>query len=84
MKTNKEGDQMTTTINADQIDDAIDAIELKPGITMDTVVKHMDNKIRDAIHTVMHADGQYMSEIGFLRIYIKDHFDKHGEIFKVS
>lgn len=84
MKTNKEGDHMTTTINADQIDDAIDQIEFNPGINMEIVVKHMDNEIREKLQDEMHEAQQFTSEIGFLRGYIEAHFYKHGEIFQVN
>lgn len=73
-----------TTISDDQIDDAIDRIEFNPGINMDIVVRHMDNEVREGLHTDMHAVGQFLSEISFLRIYIKAHFDRYGEIFQVN
>jgi len=75
---------MTTTINEDQIEDAIDSMELKPGINMDTVVKHMDKEIREGLHAECHKFQMFPTEIGFLRIYIKSHFDKYGEIFQVN
>lgn len=75
---------MTTTINADQIDDAIDQIEFNPDINMDIVVKYMDDDIRKAIHDEMHEVQQFISEISFLRVYIERHFDKFGEIFQVN
>jgi len=81
---NKRKVSHMTTINDDQIEDAIDQIELKAGINMDTVVKHMDNEVREGLHTDMHKVGQFLSEISFLRIYIKAHFEKFGAIFQVN
>jgi len=73
-----------TTINEDQIEDAIDRIELKADINMGIVAKHMDNEIRDKLWAEIHEAQQFPTEIGFLRVYIKAHFDKHGEIFHVN
>ena len=75
---------MTTTLSADQIDDAIDHIEFHPNINMEIVVKHMDNEIREGLHAEMHEAQQFTTEIGFLRAYIKAHFDKHSEIFHIN
>ena len=75
---------MTTTINADQIDDAIDRIELNPNINMEIVVRHMDNEIRERLHAEMGKVQIFCSEIGFLRAYIEAHFDKHNEIFHIN
>ena len=75
---------MTTTLNADQIDDAIDQIELNPKINMEMVVKHMDNEIRERLHDEMHEAQQFTTEIGFLIAYIEAHFHKHSEIFHIG
>ncbi len=75
---------MTTTISEDQIEDAIDQIEFNPGINMEIVVKHMDNEIREGLHAECHEAQQFPTEIGFLRVYIKRHFDKFDEIFQVN
>lgn len=73
-----------TTINEDQIEDAIDRIELKPGINMGIVAKRMDNEIRDKLWAEIHEAQQFPTEIGFLRSYIQAHFDKHSEIFHIN
>lgn len=73
-----------TTINEDQIEDAIDRIELKPGINMGIVAKYMDNEIRDRLWAEIHEANQFPTEIGFLRAYIEAHFDKHSEIFHIN
>ncbi len=75
---------MTTTINENQIEDAIDRIELSPSINMGIVSKHMDDEIRDRLWAEIHEAQQFPTEIGFLRVYIKAHFDKHGVIFHIN